>query len=183
MRVRMASVALMAVLAGGCGSGGNHGSGPMEASRLPLSSEAPAFLSVSPRGGATGVETTASLVLRFGVGMQLGMEAYVDLHEGGLDGPTVPLSCAWTRDGTALTCSSLEPLRSRTAYWIHLGGGLVTAGGHRLDLGFYGPMYGGQWLSGPMLGGSHAGHAWGTMAPRWRHGAGSYGMAFGFTTR
>ena len=41
---------------------------------------------------------------------------------------------------------------------------------------------GGQWITGGMMGGSHAGGAWGMMGPGWRNSNGSYGMAFSFTT-
>jgi len=59
---------------------------------------------------------------------------------------------------------------------------MMTQAGQPLDYGRYGPMMGGQWIMGGMMGGAHAGGAWGMMGPNWRSANGSYGMAFSFTT-
>jgi hypothetical protein len=67
-------------------------------------------------------------------------------------------------------------------YVFHLGGGMMTQAGQPLDYTRYGPMMGGQWIMGGMMGNSHAGGSWGMMGPAWRNANGSYGMVFGFTT-
>ena len=140
------------------------------------------FMSVTPQGGATDVAASAPIVFRFGAVMGAGMEQYVDLHVGDLAGTTVPMDCGWSGDRTTLTCSPQGPLASGTTYVVHLGGGLMTQAGQPLDYGRYGPMMGGQWIMGGMMGGSHAGGSWGMMGPNWRNANGSYGMALSFTT-
>jgi len=176
--------ALAAVfLAAGCG-GSDH-DGPMMAgpSGMGPTVASASFMSVSPAGGAVGVATSTAITLRFGTGMAPGMEQYLDLHVGDLGGPTVPMHCAWSADGTLLTCTPDAPLQSHTTYWIHLGGGLMTQAGQLLDYDQYGAMMGGQWIQGGMMGsGFHAGSPWGMMGGSWQNPNGAYGMAFGFTT-
>ena len=175
---RIALALGLALLAVGCGRGDDGGM--MGPSAMGTGAT---FMSVSPQGGATGVSASAPIVFRFGVAMSAGMEQYVDLHLGDLGGPTVPMNCGWSGDRTTLTCTPQGPLSSRTTYVVHLGGGMLTQAGQPLDYAQHGPMMGGQWIMGGMLGGgSHAGGSWGTMGPNWRNANGSYGMAFGFTT-
>jgi len=142
-----------------------------------------AFLSVSPAGGATGVSTSTTITLRFGAAMAVGMEDFMDLHVGDLSGGTIPMSCAWSGDRTVLNCTPTVPLQSHTTYWIHLGGGWMTQAGQPVDYSQYGPMMGGQWIQGTMMGsGFHAGAPWGMMTGYWRNTNGAYGLAFSFTT-
>ena len=161
----------------GAGCGGNSGNmmGPSPATGA-------VFMSVTPQGGATGVSASAPIVFRFGAAMGTGMEQYVDLHMRDLAGPTVPMSCGWSGDRSTLTCTLQAPLASRTTYVAHLGGGMMTQAGQHLDYDQFGPMMGGQWIMGGMMGGSHAGSSWGMMSPDWRSANGAYGMAFTFTT-
>ena len=140
------------------------------------------FMSVSPAGGATGVPAGTSVTFRFGGAMAAGMEQYVDLHLGDLSGPVVPTSCGWSADRTVLTCTPASALAPHTTCAIHLGGGMMSAGGAVVDYGTYGPGMGGQWIMGGMMTGTHGGMAWGMMGNGWRNGNGSYGMVFGFTT-
>jgi hypothetical protein len=141
-----------------------------------------AFVSVVPAGGSTGVPTSTSITLRFGTAMAAGMEHYVDLHVGDVAGPTLSLACHWSSDRTTLTCAPSATLRSRTTYVLHLGGGMTTQAGAPIDYAHYGPMMGGHWIMGGMMGPNHGGHAWGRMEPGWHHPNGSYGLAFSFTT-
>jgi len=76
--------------------------------------------------------------------MAQGMEQYVDLHMGDLFGRVVPMSCAWSGGQTVLTCTLAAPLSPRTTYAIHLGGGMMSAGGLPVDYTTYGPGLGGQ---------------------------------------
>jgi len=171
------------LLASGCG-GGDHGGTMMAgpSSMAPTAGSA-LFMSVSPAGGAVGVATSGTITFRFGAGMAAGMEQYVDLHVGDLGGPTVPMHCGWSGDRTVLTCTPEAPLQSRTTYWVHMGGGMTTQAGLLLDFNQYGPMMGGQWIEGGMMGaGFHAGSPWGMMGGPWQHPNGAYGMAFSFTT-
>ncbi len=166
---------LAAVLGGGCGDAsdmmgpGRNGSGA-------------AFMSVSPAAGATGVAVGSPITFRFGGAMGTGMEQYVDLHMGDLSGAEVPMSCAWSGDRTLLTCTPASPLASQTTYAIHLGGGMMSAGGVAVDYTTYGPGMGGQWIMGGMMTSTHGGMGWGMMGSGWRNGNGSYGMVFTFTT-
>ena len=163
---------LVAAACGGANGGNMMGPNPGVSS----------FTSVTPQGGAAGVSATAPIVFRFGAAMGAGMEQYVDLHMGDLAGPTVPMSCGWSGDRKTLNCTPQAPLSPRTTYIVHLGGGMMTQQGQALDYAQYGPMMGGQWIMGGMMGGSHAGGSWGTMGPNWRSANGSYGMAFSFAT-
>jgi hypothetical protein len=181
MRGRVACFAPIsgALLAGACGHdmmgpddmGGHHGP-----------ADAVALVSVSPAAGATGVAVNAPITVRFSGPMAAGMEQYLDLHLGDLSGPTVGLACGWSADRTQLTCNPTSALASHTSYAIHLGGGLMSAGGTPLDYTTYGPAIGGQWIMGGMMTGSHGGASWGMMGGDWRNTNGSYGMVFSFTT-
>ncbi len=120
-------------------------------------------------------------MLRFGGAMAAGMERYVDLHLHDLSGPVVPMACAWSPDGTVLTCTPASPLAAHTTYAIHMGGGLMSRAGSVID---YSPALamGGRWIMGGMMTGSHGGMGWGMMTGDWRNANGSYGMVFTFTT-
>jgi len=169
----------MAFLGAGCGGNGGNMMGPSSAA---TGSMAASFMSMTPQGGATGVSLTNQIVVRFGTTMGVGMEQYVDLHMGDLAGPTILMSCGWSGGRMTLTCTPQAPLSPRTTYVVHIGGGMMTQAGQQLDYAQYGPMMGGQWIMGGMMGGSHAGSPWGMMGPGWRNANGSYGMAFTFTT-
>ena len=173
----IATVFGVALLGVGCGNNGNM----MGSSALGAGSGAN-FMSVAPQGGATGVSVSGQVVLRFGAAMGVGMEQYVDLHRDDLAGPTVPMTCGWSADRATLTCTPHSPLAPHTTYVVHIGGGMMTQAGQQLDYAQYGPMMGGQWIMGGMMGSSHAGGSWGMMGPNWRNANGSYGMAFSFTT-
>jgi Bacterial Ig-like domain len=172
---QIATVFGLALVGVGCSGNGGNMMGPSAATGA-------SFMSVTPQGGATGVSASAPIVFRFSAAMGAGMEQYVDLHLGDLAGPTLPVSCGWSGDRTTLTCAPQGPLASRMTYVIHVGGGMLNQQGQPLDYTQYGPMMGGQWIMGGMMGGSHAGGSWGMMSTGWRNANGSYGMAFTFTT-
>jgi hypothetical protein len=171
---------LAGVVAFGCGGG--HDGMMMGPGEIPSGVSPAPFLSVSPNGGASGVSLTTMVVVRFGAAMGAEMEEYVDLHEGGLSGPVSPMSCTWSADRRTLSCTPGAPLQPGTTYWIHLGGGLMDEVGDPVDYDEYGPMMGGEWIQGGMMGGSHAGGPWGMMGGAWHDAHGGYGMAFPFTT-
>ncbi len=169
----------LAFLAVGCGSGdASLMMGPSGAG----SQTGASFMSVAPQGGTMGVSGSTSMVFRFGAAMGIGMEQFVDLHMGNLAGTTMPMNCGWSSDRTTLTCTPQGPLSPRSTYVLHLGGGMMTQSGQALDYAQYGPMMGGQWIAGGMMGGSHAGGPWTMMGTTWHNANGSYGMAFSFTT-
>ena len=140
-----------------------------------------ALVAVSPDGGATGVSPGAAMTMRFSGPMAAGMEQYVDLHDGTVAGPVHPMSCTWSADKTTLTCVPGTPLQDHTTYTLHLGAGMMAAGGGTANID-PGTGMGGQWLMGGMMGGVHAGQPMSMMGGDWRGGNGSYGMIFPFTT-
>jgi hypothetical protein len=170
----------LAFFAVGCG-GGNTGT-MMGPSPVGTGTTGASLMSITPQGGATGLSTSAPIMMRFSAAMGVGMEQYVDLHMGDLSGPTVPMSCGWSADRTTLTCTPQGSLAPRTSYVVHLGGGMMTQAGQPLDYMQYGPMMGGQWITGGMMTSSHGGNPWGMMGSGWHNANGSYGMAFTFTT-
>ena len=135
---------------------------------------------VSPAPAAAAVATSTAVALTFGQPMMAGMEQYVDLHQGGITGPVVPMNCAWSPDGTTLTCTPTNPLAPGTQFTIHCGAGVSDARGHMMDFGEWTTM-GGQWVTNGMMGGMHDGQMVGMMGPGWKHGS-HYGMMFSFTT-
>jgi Big-like domain-containing protein len=135
---------------------------------------------VSPAPAALDVPTGTTIVLTFGQPMMAGMEQYMDLHQGGVGGAIVPMSCAWSPDQTTLTCTPTGGLGDATQYTIHVGAGMTDAQGHMVDMQAW-TMMGGQWATGGMMGGTHGGQPVGMMGPGWKDGT-HYGMLFSFTT-
>jgi hypothetical protein len=170
-------VFVVALVGVGCGgSGGSGGNGMMTGP-----STASVFMSVSPAGGATGVSTSAGISVRFSQRMGVGMEQFVDLHEGDPSGPVVPMTCGWSADRTTLTCQPTQHLKQQAHYATHLGGGMMDADDLPVSM-TPGLQMGGQWLMSNMMGGNHAGMPMGMMGSGWRGSDGSYGMFFPFTT-
>jgi hypothetical protein len=135
---------------------------------------------VSPAPGATMVPTSTDITLTFGQPMMAGMSQYVDLHQGGITGPVMPMACAWSPDMTVLTCTPNAPLAGGTQYTIHAGAGMSDAEGHHVGMGEWQGM-GGEWCSSGMMGGMHDGHPSDSMDHEWSHN-GHCGMLFTFTT-
>ena len=143
------------------------------------------LLSVTPRGGEVNVATTSEVVITFSHAMDPMMTEYAALHEGDVHGPEVPGTWAFSGDGTELIFTADQPLKSATEYTIHLGGDMMDAEGHHVDMGTHGEMMGGTWadesmmMGGGMMGGGMHEH----MGEGWEHPQnGSYGMIFTFTT-
>ena len=166
-----------ATLLSACGSGPTAPS-PNNPSPTP---SATALVAVSPDGGATGVSPGAAMTMQFSGPMAAGMEQYVDLHDGTVAGPVHPMSCTWSADKTTLTCVPGTPLQDHTMYTLHLGAGMMAAGGGTVNVS-QGTGMGGQWLTGGMMGGTHAGQPMSMMGGDWVGANGSYGMIFSFTT-
>lgn len=137
---------------------------------------------VQPAGGATGVDPAASIAVGFDHEMMSGMEEFMALHTGTVNGPTVPGGWTWSDGHTRVTFHPAAPLMPHTRYVIHLGGGLMDAQGHMA--GFeHGAVMGGMWVSRSTMGGGMMGGAGTMMGPGWRHPNGSQGMMFEFTTK
>ena len=170
-----------AALGVACGGGSSMAGSGMNGSGGGAAAGA-ALMSVSPAGGTAGVPVGSPMTFRFSGAMGAGMEQYVDLHRGDLSGPAVAMTCAWSTDRTQLSCTPGSPLASRTTYALHMGGGMMSAGGMAVDYTTHGPGMGGQWIMGDMMTGTHGGMGWGMMGSGWRNANGSYGMEFTFTT-
>lgn len=138
---------------------------------------------VSPAAGTLDADPEGSIVVRFSQGMASGMDQYVDLHQGGVDGPAVPMSCGLSDDRSTLTCTPGQPLQPGTAYTIHVGAGMMDDGGRPVEVEDHGMGMGGQPVTGEMMGNMHSGQSTGLMGQGWKHpGDGHLGMAFGFET-
>jgi Bacterial Ig-like domain len=172
MAVRPATPAIVTALLVGTVACSGTSTGP--------SSPATALVSVTPTGGATSVPPSAPIVITFSHAMGSGMEMYVSLHDGDVTGPTVPCVANWSSDRMTLTFTPSAPLKSATAYALHVGGGMKDADGNPIDMTVHG-MMGGQWASGSMMngGGMMGGQE---MGPGWMGSNGMYGLAFRFTT-
>jgi hypothetical protein len=145
------------------------------------------IVALVPTGGATAVDPAAPIVITFSHAMPVGMEQYVALHQGALDGPVVPMTCGWSADRTTLTCTPQAPLAAATRHTLHLGGGMRDRTGARLDYEQCIAQHHGQWATGAMMG-YGPGPGGGMMGDSsmagsgWRHDNGTYGMVFTFTT-
>ena len=131
---------------------------------------------VSPTGGATGVTVTSKVTIEFTHAMMSGMEQYAALHEGSVTGAVVGGSWTWAADQRTLTFAPTSPLKSQTAYTIHVGGAMRDAQNHMVGLG-NGMGMGGQWANGGMMGNNSS-----MMGAGWLMPDGNYGMLFSFRT-
>lgn len=173
MRVGMLIAALASVAA--CGSDTTAPSPPAGATTE--------LVSVSPHGGSTGVPANSPMTMTFSQPMMPGMEQYMDLHQGDVSGPLVPITCTWSADHLTVTCVPAQPLQPAAPYTFHVGAGMMDANGHGVDMGLHMTQNGGQWLmSGGMMGAMHAGSPMSGMGAGWTGANGSYGMVFPFTT-
>jgi hypothetical protein len=133
--------------------------------------------SVFPAGGSIDVDPGTAITIQFSHPMMNGMENYVMLHEGSVNGPVVAGVWSWSADRLRLSFHPASPLRSATQYTIHLGGGMMDANGRTIGFGHHGEQMGGRWATGSMM------HDQGHMGSEWQHTNGTCGMVFTFTTR
>ena len=178
MPIRTSAVAFLSAIVVGTIACSGTATGPTSA--------VTALVSVAPVGGATSVAPSAPIVMAFSHAMWSGMEMYVSLHEGDVTGPTVPGVMMWSSDRMTLTFTPTNPLKSATAYTLHMGGGMKDANGNPIDMTAHG-MMGGQWASGSMMNGGGMMGGGGPMSgqemgPGWMGSNGMYGMVFHFTT-
>jgi Big-like domain-containing protein len=142
-----------------------------------------AVASVAPVGGSTGVSTGGSVTVTFTAPMRVGMEMYAALHQGTVTGPVVPGAWMWSGDRTQLTFTPTMPLQTRTAYTLHLGGGMLDSSGAPVDYQSCVDQMGGAWATPAMMGGGMMGGGDSTMMGQgWKGSNGMYGMTFPFTT-
>jgi Big-like domain-containing protein len=138
------------------------------------------LIMVMPGPSATAVDPSTLISLQFGQPMMAGTEQFVDLHRGGITGPTVPMNCAWSPDMVTLTCAPTPPLATGTHYTIHVGAGVTDADGQVIELSHW-TTKGGQWATSGMKDGTHDGQPLDMLGPGWKQGS-HCGMLFGFTT-
>ena len=180
------------MMSGGMGSHmGNgwqdkNGSYGMVFSFTTAGTAATALVAVAPQGGDTGVDPRAPVVVTFNHAIDPAMAEYAALHEGDVTGPEVPGTWTLSEDSTQLIFTQDEPLKAGTRYTIHLGGGMMDAEGHHVDMDENGTHMGGEWATGSMMGGGMSGGMSGGehnhMGQGWEHpDNGSYGMIFTFT--
>ena len=149
-----------------------------------IRSEDLVVLSVVPAGGATGVSTTAPIVVAFNHPMMPGADALVALHEGTATGPLVDGTTTWSADRTTLTFTPSAALRPATTHVLHLAPSLADIDGRRLSHAGCAAL-GGRTVTGGMMGGGAMGGGAmgpGSMGPGWEMSGGGYGMSFTFTT-
>ena len=154
-------------------------SGSASSSAGPQQTASTSIVAVSPTGGANGVAVTAVITITFDHAVMLGMERYLSLHQDALTGPTVAGEVTRSIDGTRLTFTPAAPLRARTTYVVHVGGGMVDDAGHAVDYGRCASL-GGRSASGSMMGGGMMSGA--EMGAGWKGRDGAYGMLFKFAT-
>ncbi|MDE3151217.1 MAG: Ig-like domain-containing protein [Gemmatimonadota bacterium] len=137
-------------------------------------------VSVSPAGGATGVNVNASVVVTFSKPMHATAASFVALHRGTVTGPTVAGHYMWSGDSTMMTFSPDSMMAANATYVLHMGGGMFDAAGDTVSLArcaqFGGQTVTAQMMGGGMMGGGEMGAGWQTP------GSSNYGMMFSFTT-
>lgn len=142
-----------------------------------------ALMAVEPQGGATDVDPTEPVVVTFDHALDPAMTEYAALHEGDVNGPEVAGTWTLSEDSTQMVFTQDEPLKPATQYTVHLGGNMMDAEGHHVDLGSNGTHMGGEWATGSMMGDGMMGGEHEHMGGGWEHpDNGSYGMTFSFTT-
>lgn len=174
------SLPLLVLVAAGCSS-----DGPSAPEGVPTDAEA-LLVEVTPAGGSTGIGLDAMVTLMFDHAMDPAMSAYADVHEGDLAGPEVPGTWDWRDDHTVMRFTPSGGFQPATTYTIHVGGGMMDADGHVVDLEPHGDEMGGEWATDAMMGGGMGGHMDPAdhMGGAWDHPSnGSHGMIFTFRTR
>ena len=137
---------------------------------------------VVPAGGSTDVDPNGPISVKFSHPLAAGMEMYLALHEGDLNGPVVSGEWGWSDDGLTLTFTPDEPLKSQTLYTIHIGGGIQDATGRTCNFDAAGQQFGGHWATQGMMGGGTMGGMGRHTGSGWQHSNGFYGLLFTLTT-
>lgn len=136
------------------------------------------LVSIVPEGGASNVASDADVEVTFDGPMHDDASDFADLHRGDGTGPMVAGSWSLEENGTMMRLHPDESLDPGTEYTVHLGGGMMDAEGHDVDMETHGTSMGGMWEDGSMMGGGMGSH----MGDGWQHENGTYGMVFTFTT-
>lgn len=137
--------------------------------------EALLITSLTPAASATQVDVGTTIELTFNHPVPHAMEAYVMVHEGGVDGPAVTGTWMWSGTGMHLEFHPDLPLLGQQRYTLHLGGAMQDTEGHMLDYDYCRTVQGMAWAWSD---GMH-GHQ---MGAGWMHENGSYGLTAWFET-
>lgn len=170
------------VVAAGCSGGSVPGGPEFDASG------GTALFSVSPMGGSTNIGLGQPVEIRFVNPMHPDAARLVAAHRGDLGGLVVEGAWTWGESSTRLTFMPSSAWQPATDYTIHMGGGMIGAGGSPMNFQSQGPAMGGQWATSGMMdedmmeGGYMMGSGENHMGNGWRHANGTYGMVFRFRT-
>lgn len=134
---------------------------------------------VVPAPGATGVDPSTLVTVRFSQPIAAGTDAWFDVHRQGIAGPVVAGHWIWSADLRTATFHPDHPLGPGEMHAIHLGAGIRSASGAALNF-THCVEAGGQWAFGQP--GWHHGEGGPHGDRGWMHSNGSYGVMFGFTT-
>jgi hypothetical protein len=137
-----------------------------------------ALVSVVPEAGTSDVATDATIEVTFDGPMHDHAADYADLHVGDVSGPRVEGEWSMESGGKVLRFTPHEPLTPGTQHTVHLGGGMMDAAGHAVDMETHGTSMGGMWADSGMMGDGMGAH----MGAGWQHANGTHGMVFTFTT-
>ena len=117
-----------------------------------------------------------SMTAQFNGAMMAGMTSFMDLHQGDITGPVVPITCTWSSDRSTMTCTPNAALQPGSQYTLHMGAGMVASNDMPVDMS-PGLGMGGEWMTSGMAGG----HNGTMMGGDWEDAAGHQGMLFTFT--
>jgi hypothetical protein len=180
MTARKAAVVLLATLALAACSASPASTG--------LTAPGIAVSSVTPAGGATGVDPAVPVTIAFSRPMMAGMELLVLVHEGSVTGPQVVSVATWSADRTQLTLVPSQILKAMTNYVVHLSPNLRGSDGMMVDFAALNQAVGGEAVSSTMMTGGLMGGGAGQgmmSGPGWQAGSGvwGFGMILTFKTR
>lgn len=141
-----------------------------------------ALLSVTPSGGADHVALDAAVVVTFDGPMDAHASDFMAIHHGDVTGETVRGTWMTEDNGSTMRFMADHGWQPGSEYTIHLGGGMVDADGHMVDIESHGAEMGGMWAEGSMMEGGMMGGQNSHMGEGWQDEHGGYGMLFPFTT-
>lgn len=121
----------------GCGDNNNNvpggtGETPSEPTQ---SGAATALVTISPTPGPATDTVGTPISLKFDGAMDTASARFVDLHQGSIDGPVVPMNCGWQLADSLLSCTATaaQPLQADAPYTLHIGAGMTGSNGEVLS--------------------------------------------------
>jgi hypothetical protein len=156
---------------GGTGQGGQDGE------------PATQLLTISPRPGAATSTVGTPITLTFDGSMDSTARQFVDLHQGAVAGPIVPMTCLWSNENSTLACAATttQPLVADSLYILHVGSGLTTSRGGMLGTSGMTAM-GGTAVDGSAMT-MHGGQSTGGIGSGWTGSGPGGGFGYAFQMR